>query len=190
MTQETHLTSLALDLGATRSAIINVADIQFSESFRDLCEMNSCGKYKTNWMCPPAVGPFEELKAGVLAFAKGLVIQTVYQMEDSFDFEGMMNAAAIHERVFRDILKHIRTNSLLDEWLALNAGVCKFCENCTYPDQDCLYPDEALASVEAYGIDVTALVTACGIPYNNGQASVSYVGMILFKQENNSFNTL
>lgn len=174
------LTDLALQLGATRSAILPVSEMQFSESFRDLCEMNSCGKYKTNWMCPPAVGPFGELKNQVLAFEKGLVIQTVYQMEDSFDFEGMMNAMAIHEKVFRDIVRHIKTNELLDPFFPLNAGVCKFCENCTYPDRDCPYPGEALASVEAYGIDVTALVTACGIPYNNGVASVSYVGMILF----------
>lgn len=174
------LTAMALRLGATRAAIVSVPDIQFSESFRDLCELNSCGKYKTNWMCPPAVGPFEELKNQVLAFEKGLVVQTVYQMEDSFDFEGMMNAASIHEKVFRDILDHIKKEELLENILSLNAGACKYCENCTYPGQDCLYPDEALASVEAYGIDVTALVTACGIPYNNGQASVSYVGMVLF----------
>lgn len=184
MSLENELTALALTLGATRSAIVNVADIQFSESFRDLCQMNSCGKFGTNWMCPPAVGPFEELKKEVLAFDKGLVIQTVYQMEDSFDFEGMMNAKDIHEKVFRSIVDRISEEKILDSMLPLNAGVCAYCENCTYPDRDCLYPDKALASVEAYGIDVTALVTACGIPYNNGQASVSYVGMVLYKNGN------
>jgi predicted metal-binding protein len=180
MPDNTHLTMLALELGATRAAIVCVSDIQFSESFRQLCEMNSCGKYKTNWMCPPAVGEYEDLKNQVLEFDKGLVIQTVYQMEDSFDYEGMMNAIVIHEKVFREILYHIQTENLLDPILPLNAGFCKFCENCTYPDRGCLYPDNALASLEAFGIDVTALVTACGIPYNNGVASVSYVGMVLF----------
>jgi predicted metal-binding protein len=178
--EEIQLTALALEHGATRSAIIRVPDIQFSESFRDLCEMNSCGKYKTNWMCPPAVGAFEDLKNRVLKFNKGLVIQTVYQMEDSFDFEGMMNAKDIHEKVFRNLVRQIKEEKLLDPIMPLNAGVCSWCENCTYPDRDCIYPEEALPSIEAYGIDVTALVTACGIPYNNGQASVSYVGMILF----------
>ncbi|MFA5816154.1 MAG: hypothetical protein WC865_11085 [Bacteroidales bacterium] len=43
MPTNSHITSLALQLGATRSAIVNVSDIQFAESFRDLCEMNSCG---------------------------------------------------------------------------------------------------------------------------------------------------
>ena len=174
------LPSLALTLGATRAAIISVSDILFSESFRELCEMNSCGKYRTNWMCPPAVGPFEELKNQVLAFEQGLVVQTVYQMEDSFDYEGMMNAASIHDDIYRRILSHVKQNRLVDPFLPLNAGVCRFCENCTYPDKDCLYPADALASIEAYGIDVTALVTTCGIPYNNGVASVSYVGMVLF----------
>ncbi len=176
----TDLPDLAISLGATRAAIVQVPDIQFSETFRDLCKSNSCGKYNTNWMCPPAVGEFENLRNQVLKFSRGLVVQTVYQMEDSFDFEGMMAAKDIHERVFRDIVSRIRTENILNPFLALNAGVCSFCENCTYPDKDCLYPDEALASVEAYGIDVTALVTTCGIPYNNGQASVSYVGMVLF----------
>jgi len=180
MPNNTHLTLLALSLGATRAAIINVSDIQFSESFRQLCEKNSCGKYNTNWMCPPAVGAYEDLKIQALQFDKGLVIQTVYQMEDSFDFEGMMNAITIHEKVFRDILDHVKRDNLLDQILPLNAGACKFCETCNCPHNDCIYPDKALASVEAYGIDVTALVTACGIPYNNGVASVSYVGMILF----------
>ncbi|MFA6127187.1 MAG: DUF2284 domain-containing protein [Bacteroidales bacterium] len=180
MPNETELTSLALRLGATRAGIINVPDIHFSESFRELCEMNSCGKYKTNWMCPPAVGLFEDLKSQVMGLNKGLVIQTVYQLEDSFDFEGMMNAATIHDTVYRKILKEVREQGLVDPFLPLNAGVCRFCDHCTFPDKDCLYPDEALASIEAYGIDVTTLVTSCGIPYNNGVASVSYVGMILY----------
>lgn len=173
------LVTVALNHGATRAAIIAVPDIQFSASFRDLCEMNSCGKFNTNWMCPPAVGTFEELKNQVLEFENGLVIQTVYQLEDSFDFEGMMKAVEIHERVFRDVLNQVKSENPAVRILPLNAGVCMFCENCTYPERDCLYPDHALASIEAYGIDVTALVTSCGIPYNNGQASVSYVGMIL-----------
>jgi len=180
MINSTDLIALAINHGATRSAVVTVPEIQFSESFRNLCEMNTCGKYKTNWMCPPAVGPFEELKEKVLQFKNGLVVQTVYQMEDSFDFEGMMKAKDIHEKVFRDILSQIRAEKILDPILPLNAGVCNYCENCVYPDRECLFPEEALASVEAYGIDVTALVTACGIPYNNGQASVSYVGVVLF----------
>jgi predicted metal-binding protein len=151
--------------------------------------MNTCGKFNNSWMCPPAVGPFEELKNRVLEFADGLVIQTVYQMEDSFDFEGMMRAADIHDEVFRRILGEVRKRWPGQSIHPLNAGVCRFCANCTYPDKDCAFPDDALASIEACGIDVTALVTACGIPYNNGQASVSYVGMILLNLGDNPMDS-
>jgi predicted metal-binding protein len=177
---EPSLVSLALTHGATRAAIVNVSDVQFSDTFRDLCKMNSCGNFEKNWKCPPAVGEYEELKNQVLSFNKGLVIQTVYHLEDSFDFEGMVKAKAIHEKVFRSVWNQVRNENLLGPILPLNAGICSFCEKCTYPDEECRYPEEALSSVEAYGIDVTALVTACGIPYNNGQASVSWVGAIFF----------
>lgn len=174
------LIQAALESGATRAGTLDTATIQFSESFRNLCEMNACGKFGTNWMCPPAVRPLEELRREVQGYRRGLVVQTVYQMEDSFDFDGMMLAKDIHEHSFRTLLQAIRARPGLGPILALNAGACSFCENCTYPDRDCLYPDDALASVEAYGIDVTALVKACDIPYNNGPASVSYVGLVLF----------
>ncbi len=180
MLPESQLTSLALALGATRAAIVNVSDVQFSDTFRDLCKMNSCGNFEKNWKCPPAVGEYEELKNQVLAFKKGLVIQTVYQLEDSFDFDGMVKAKAIHEEVLRALWNRIRSENILGPFLPLSAGICSYCEKCTCPDEECRYPEEALASVEAYGIDVTALVTACGIPYNNGPASVSWVGAFFY----------
>jgi hypothetical protein len=48
----------------------------------------------------------------------------------------------------------------------------------------CRFPDKAVASVESHGIDVTALVTSCGIPYNRGPNTVSYVGLFLFSAAN------
>ena len=59
---------------------------------------------------------------------------------------------------------------------------CKICKECTYPDgEECRFPDKAVASVEAYCIDVNALVTSCDIPYINGPNTVSFVGLFLFK---------
>lgn len=175
------LAQTAKQLGAFAAGVLNAADIRFDENFRAACEQNYCGKYGTNWMCPPGVGEFERLKAKALSYSKGVVFQTVYQMEDSFDFEGMTKAADIHEDVFRKILDHIRTDGSYPPVFALNAGQCKVCKECTYPTgQPCRLPQKAVASVEAYGIDVNALLGLCGIPYNNGTATVSYVGLFLF----------
>jgi hypothetical protein len=43
-------------------------------------------------------------------------------------------------------------------------------------------PDQMIASLEAYCIDVAALLEAAGLRYNNGPGTVSYAGLILWTQ--------
>jgi len=168
-------------LGVQRAALIDTAQISFDESFRRQCEQNVCGHFNKNWMCPPAVGSFAELKARALKYKKGLVFQTVHQLEDSFDFEGMMEGTEKHTQISRQVIQYIRDKDLFADFLPLNVGPCTYCETCSYTDgQECRVPEEAIASVESYGIDVTALVRSCGIPYNNGPNTVSCVTLILF----------
>jgi predicted metal-binding protein len=177
-----ELADKAKELGAAAAGALKTSDIQFLEEFRTLCEQNSCGKYGTNWMCPPAIESFEDVKAQVLEFSEGVVFQSVYTLEDSFDFDGMMKAEAIHSKNFHRILDYIKSDGGCSDVLALNVGDCKVCEKCTYPDgKACRHPDKAVASVEAYCIDVNALLACCDIPYNNGPNTVSYVGLFLFK---------
>nr|WP_282433549.1 DUF2284 domain-containing protein [Desulfosporosinus metallidurans] len=65
--------------------------------------------------------------------------------------------------------------------MPLNVGPCTFCSRCTFLDNEpCRFPEKALSSVEASGIDVMALEKSSGIPYYNGKNTVSYVGLILF----------
>ena len=171
----------ALALNATHASMISTSQINFSSELRDMCAQNSCGMYGTNWMCPPGIGPLDELIERVTQFKQGLLIQTVHQLEDSFDFEGMLNAKLVHTDVFKKILENMKATLDQKEILALNVGACDLCAKCTYPEGNkCRFPEKAISSVEAYGIDVVALVSSCGIPYNNGKDTVSYVGLILF----------
>ena len=172
----------ALALNATHVSLVEVGKIPFSEDFRKLCEENSCGSYNKNWMCPPTVGPISDLIKRALEFDRGLIFQTVHQLEDSFDWEGMQEGQANHEKIFRKILEHLEKNNVFREILPLSAGPCMYCQKCAHlTGKECYFPNKAVSSVEAYGINVTALVKGCGIPYHNGQNTVSYVGLILFK---------
>ena len=58
------------------------------------------------------------------------------------------------------------------------------CEKCTYPtfpnDGPCRNPDYAVSSVEAYGMNVSALMKTAGMPYNHGKGAIGFVGLILF----------
>jgi predicted metal-binding protein len=132
-------------------------------------------------MCPPAIESFEDVKTKVLEFSDGVVFQSVCSLEDSFDFDGMMKAEDIHRKIFNRILDYVQLDMGCSDVLALNAGACKVCNKCTYPDgEGCRYPDKAVTSLEAYCIDVNALLACCDIAYNNGPNTVSYVGLFLF----------
>lgn len=171
----------ACALNATHASIVEVSNITFNEDFRKLCEQNSCGSYNTNWMCPPAVGAVHDLRERVSEFKQGLLLQTVHSIEDSFDWEGMLEGKANHTKIFRKILEWMENKYDFREILPLNAGCCTYCEKCAYiVGKECRFPDKAVSSLEANGIDVMALVKAMGIPYNNGENTVSYIALILF----------
>ncbi len=183
MADSNQIAQRARQLGASAACAFKTEDIQFSKQFRELCKSNACGNYGKNWMCPPAIGTFEQLKAKVLHFSEGVVFQTVCKLADSFDFEGMTKAKDVHDETFRKILNDIRSSTDTKELLALNVGACSVCETCAYPaGLECRCPEKATSSVEAHGIDVNALLTACDIPYINGPDTVSYVGLFLFKK--------
>jgi len=181
-----ELTRDALESKAQYAAIADTSKIIFHEEFRKACERNACGRYDTNWMGPPAVGPITELMEKVRRFRRGLLFQTVHRVRSSFDMKGMMEGAQVHERVFRDLLSKLRDRYHFKEMLPLNAGCCRICERCAYLDNEpCRHPDQAVSSVEAYGIDVMSLEKEAGIPYYNGKNTVSYVGLILFNEDEN-----
>ena len=180
-----ELIQAALANKADHAAIALTSQISFVPEFRKACEQDTCRKYATNWMCPPGVGEFDVLKAKALEYKQGLFFQTVHQVASSFDLKGMYAAKTVHDPIFRNILAYFRTRPEIKRMLPLNAGNCDLCPRCTYLDdkQPCRFPDLAIPSVEAFGIDVINLEKAINIPYYNGKNTVSYVGMILFEAE-------
>lgn len=175
------LRRIALDSNAGCAAVVETSSIKFYEDVRKACERNVCGKYDTNWMGPPAIGPVRELKKRVLRYGRGLLLQTVHQTAGSFDMKGMLHAAAEHGAVFRNFLRRVKDKYPDEDILALDAGCCSYCDACAYLDgEPCPYPDQALSSLEAYGMDVAALMKDAHLPYNHGKRAVGFVGLLLF----------
>mgnify|MGYP000924640703 CR=1 FL=1 len=178
-----NLVKEALELKADHAALVDVSKIKFHEEFRKACEKNVCGRYNSNWMGPPAIGPIDELKKKVMKYKHGLIFQTVIQLKSPFDVKGMNEGFNKHTENFWRILSHIKEKYGFKDILPLNAGCCNTCKRCAYLDgEPCRYPEKAFSSVEAYGIDVTALERSSGIPVYNGQNTVSYVALILFNE--------
>lgn len=174
----TDLKETALALGACRAEIIPVGSIRTDMSFRKLCEANSCGNYGRSYMCPPSVGPIDKLIQRLKTYEWALVYQTVSVLEDSYDFTGMMEAGKRHndlgERLW-DMADRLGMKAL-----HLGAGGCRLCKTCAIRiGKPCCHPERAMPSLEAYGVDVTALSAAAGMRYINGTDTVTYFGAVL-----------
>lgn len=178
-----HMTDTALSLGAYKAAVICVSDVETDASFRTLCASNVCGNYGRNWMCPPDAGDIHDLMANLRTYSYMLVYQTVSELEDSYDFEGMMEAGKAHNDLMVKLRERMNTEQL-SRLLHLGAGGCRMCEVCAKrTDQPCRHPDLAVASLETYGVNVSKLAPTAGMKYINGKDTVTYFGAMLFDVE-------
>ena len=161
-------------------AVIPTAEIVFSPDLIQACEANVCGNYNKCWTCPPAIGSIETQKEKITGYDSALVFTTKSDLEDSFDYEGMMKAEERHKKFTAEMHEKFgRTN------LVYGAGSCTVCRasgaagTCAYP-APCRFPEKIYPSIEAAGINVTELSRAGGLHYNNGENTVTYFSMILF----------
>ena len=175
-----RLAGVALSLGAYKAAVIPVDAVETDASFRDMCASNACGNYGRNWMCPPDAGDIHELMAQLRTYTYVLVYQTVTELEDSYDFEGMMDAGVAHNQLMIRLRDRLNREGLA-RVLHLGAGGCRMCPVCAKrTGEPCRQPDLAVASLETYGINVSKLAVAAGMKYINGQDTVTYFGAALF----------
>ena len=174
------LTEKAIELGAHKASVISAGEITLDRAFRDMCASNACGMYGKCYMCPPDVGDIDELMAEVANYEYALVYQTVSELEDSFDFEGMVEAK---KRTYplAQSMREIFKNCGIKKVLHLGAGGCGVCKSCAkQTGEPCRFPEKAMPSLEAYGFNVSALAKSAGMKYINGQNTVTYFGAVLF----------
>ena len=176
------LISAALQSGAAKAAILPGEKIVTSESFRAMCASNACGIYGKCWTCPPDIGEIGQLIGQVKQYPYGLLYQTIAEIEDSFDIEGMQEASRSHARTTQKLQEKV-SGLLKKEFLHLGSGGCNVCETCAKRDnQPCRFPDKAMSSMEGYGIDVYKTTKSTDLKYINGQNTVTYFGIVLFSE--------
>jgi predicted metal-binding protein len=168
------------DYGINKAYIIDVDKIPFDENLRNYCTANYCGSYGKNYACPPYVGDVKEVIAKAKSYNKALIFQTVSKVEDSYDFEGMAEAAEKHSKVAQRIDEELKKE--YDGYLQLTAGGCNLCPVCAQVEnKPCRMPEKAVSSLEAYCMNVVTLAELCNMNYINGQNTVTYFGAFLFK---------
>ena len=173
------LSALAKQCGFTHCAPLDVSTLEFLQDVRDMCAADKCDKYNKSWSCPPACGSLEEMRERVKSYSAGLLIQTVGELEDSYDWEGIQAAAISHGGNFARMWDELDKQSL--PVFAMGAGACMRCESCTYPDSPCRFPDKMAASMEACGLFVSKVCTDNGLAYNYGPEKIAFTACFLVK---------
>jgi len=180
MLTEKELIGNAIHHGAHKAAVIDVDKITFDEILRSYCEANYCGSFGKNYACPPDVGTVRDVIDKARGFRKALIFQTIGQLEDSYDVEGMQEAARLHTNVSNLIEQDMRQQST--DILQLTVGGCTVCKECAIVgNQPCRFPDRAVSSLEAYCMNVSTLAKLCGMNYINGKDTVTYFGAYLYR---------
>lgn len=165
-------------LGIHQYAFLTTDCLSFSESVRQLCEANACGYYAKTWACPPGVGTYEECRDRIMKYRNIFVFTTMHPLEDSYDFEGMMEGRDKHNSICPAIAEAF--SKKYEDLLILSAEGCSKCAVCTYPDAPCRFPETLHPSIESYGVEVYKLAAAGNINYINGANTVTYFGCIIY----------
>lgn len=176
------LVQLALECGAANAAALSGDHVILDEGFREICRNNACGNYGMCYMCPPDMGDIQEMMAKVRAYPHAVMYQTIHDLEDSYDYEGMVEAGKRHAQVSQKLEKRLR-EQLNGNYLHLSLGGCRLCDVCAKREAlPCRYPDLVLPSLEGYGVNVYSTSQYAGLSYINGQNTVTYFGMVLLTE--------
>jgi len=169
----------ALQCGFSRAGALNMEALEFLPEVRQMCAANLCQSFGKRWTCPPACGSLEDISRKANAYNFGILVQTVGQMEDDFDYETIAETEKLHRRNFLRLLDQLRKS--YPQMLPMGAGTCTICEECTYPEEVCRFPEYAYPSMEAYGLFVSRICEKSGIPYYSGKQTITFTSCFLLE---------
>lgn len=155
--------------------VISTSSLVFSDEFLPYCEKNCCGKYNSNWMCPPAFDGITK-RAQYLEYPKVAVFVKTKKLPDPFDWETMESL----RKETTEVLIMLKKFLCGKDYQMLGPGACSLCSACSYPEAICRLPDFAIPSAEAIGLDVKKAADAAGIPYYYGANTVVYFAFLFF----------
>lgn len=149
------------------------------QRIRDLCSENKCGNYGSHYMCPPAVGSLEEIKARLQNFQRGVLLQYSQSLDVRNDYQGLIQTKIdFHDKILR-LEEFLRNEGTKPVW-GMIGGSCELCEVCRAKlGEVCLYPDKARMSLVSIAIDVLALLAKFGWDNEFHPDKITWTGCLL-----------
>lgn len=171
---------MAQEVGFDAVACCDIGTLHSRKEIREMCDESQCQSYRHNWSCPPGCPTLVECQSIMQSYSCAILVQTIGDMEDSFDQEAIIRAGKLHTERVHAICSLLRQHFL--HVLGLSDGGCRICEVCAYPDP-CLFPNQAVGSMSAYGLFVSKVCQDNGLQYYHGDKTITYTACILFKHE-------
>ena len=177
--QMEKIRQLALDTGFNYAMLLDCSTLERRQEVRDMCGVNTCGMYGKNLACPPFCGTLEECRELVRKYSQGIIVQTVGDVEDSLDIEGMKEAEEHHRSHFYKMAEILRKE--YPSLLPLGSGCCRICKTCAGPDGECRFPEKRISSLEAFGVVVSDLCSRNHMKYYYGPQKIAYTSCYLLE---------
>ena len=98
----------AIGFGFSNAGELNIEALIFMPEVRDMCSVDLCHHYGKNWRCPPACGSIEEAAEHAAQYSFGILVQTIGEMQDDFDYETMQVTSEKHESNFANLVDKLK----------------------------------------------------------------------------------
>ena len=169
--------------GFQDAAMLQIEKLTPMEMVREACAADKCRAYGKNWTCPPHCGTLEQCAKQIRRYRKGILLQTVGNLDKSIDTRGYARTEQAHLAAFRHFCGEIRKE--YPDALCLGSGGCRICGKCAWPEP-CRFPDQACGSMEGYGLFVTQVCRDHNLKYYHGAKTITYSACVLFDLDNKS----
>lgn len=140
-----------------------------------LCRDNLCGKYGTNWACPP--GFSEHMDTLSEQYDSALLLSRTFVC-DPRDRDAVEECNSMMKATLRSVVEHLRSAGI--GCRGFSDGGCDLCQTCAYPDP-CRFPDRVMPSVSAIGIDMGAYLESVGERFEFRDDSVTFYFLVFIK---------
>lgn len=178
-----ELEEYANKMGFSKTCLILAQNILIDERVRIHCQVNLCGNYKNNLMCPPYLPSLSENRLLLKSYNFALLLQ-LYQAVPSKSKEELREAYTTIALQFNQLLISLERKAFDSGFrlaLALGAGECKLCENCIVKEggNQCRKPGASRPSMEGMGIDVLETFQSAGLTMDFKEGELTIAGLLL-----------
>lgn len=178
-----ELDTYAKNMGFYQTCLVLAKDILLDERVRMHCQVNLCGNYRNNLMCPPFLPSLSENRALIDRYNFALLLQ----LHQSIPSKSREETREIYFNTVLQLNEKLITlerKAFVSGFplaLALGAGECKLCETCIVKDgiNQCRKPGTSRPSMEGMGIDVLQTYQLAGLAMDFKEGELTIAGLLL-----------